>query len=98
MKTLKTILLVSLCGLLFSCADHTVSSIVKVEGGKIEGTVENGIKTYKGIPFAAPPVGELRRKDPQPVKPWEGILKVDKFAPGAIQNSKNWSSRRIAFI
>ncbi len=46
---------------------------VKVEGGKIEGYVVNGIKIFKGIPFAAPPVGNLRWREPQPVEKWNGV-------------------------
>jgi para-nitrobenzyl esterase len=51
----------------------------------VEGTIENGIIVYKGIPFAAPPIGDLRWQPPQPVIPWTGILKADKFAPSAPQ-------------
>lgn len=58
---------------------------IKVEGGLVEGTVENGITVYKGIPFAAPPIGELRWRSPQPVKSWKGVLKADKFGPACPQ-------------
>ncbi len=54
---------------------------LKVEGGLVEGTVEGGLNVYKGIPFAAPPVGDLRWKAPQAVVPWDGMLKADHFAP-----------------
>src|SRR5262249_51528499 len=43
------------------------------------------VRVYKGIPFAAPPVGELRWRPPQPVKPWAGVRKADKFGPSAMQ-------------
>lgn len=58
---------------------------VKVEGGLIEGTLCGDIAVYKGIPFAAPPVGDLRWKAPQPVRPWEGTLETKEFAPSPIQ-------------
>jgi para-nitrobenzyl esterase len=58
---------------------------VKVEGGLVEGTVENGVIVYKGIPFAAPPVGDLRWRPPQPVKSWNGVLKADRFCPACPQ-------------
>ncbi|MDX9727279.1 MAG: carboxylesterase family protein, partial [Bacteroidales bacterium] len=58
---------------------------VKVEGGKLQGTVEDGLTVYKGIPFAAPPVGELRWRAPEPAAKWDGTLKADKFAPGPVQ-------------
>lgn len=46
------------------------SNNLEVDGGLISGTVEDGISVFKGVPFAAPPVGELRWKPPQPVKSW----------------------------
>ncbi len=58
---------------------------VKVEGGIIQGTIENDLTVYKGIPFAAPPVGDLRWKAPQPVEKWEGIKQTTEFAPSPIQ-------------
>ncbi|MDX2045675.1 MAG: carboxylesterase family protein, partial [Chitinophagaceae bacterium] len=46
----------------------------KTINGIAEGTLEkSGIVSFKGIPFAAPPVGDLRWKEPQPVKNWEGV-------------------------
>jgi para-nitrobenzyl esterase len=58
---------------------------VKVTGGEVRGVVDDGIASFKGIPFAAPPVGELRWRAPQPVKPWQGIRLADTFAPGPMQ-------------
>ena len=59
---------------------------VRVTGGQIEGTVEDGLAVYRGIPFAAPPVGDLRWAAPQPVRPWEGVLKTDHFAKACMQS------------
>jgi para-nitrobenzyl esterase len=56
-----------------------------VTGGKIAGVAANGIVSFKGIPFAAPPVGALRWKAPQPVKPWTGVRDASKFGPACIQ-------------
>ncbi len=64
-----------------------VTATVAVTGGTIEGISLDGIFSYKGIPFAAPPVGENRWKSPQPVVPWEGVKKTDKFAPGPMQDT-----------
>jgi len=59
---------------------------VNTPNGKIEGTIEvSGIQSFKGIPFAQPPVGELRWKEPVPVKKWKGVLKADHFGPKAMQ-------------
>lgn len=59
--------------------------IVKTNNGTIQGTQISGISIFKGIPFAQPPVGELRWKAPQPVKNWEGILKADHFSARPMQ-------------
>ncbi len=60
---------------------------VKIANGELEGIVDpsTGIGSFKGIPFAAPPVGDLRWREPQPVKNWQGVRKADKFGPRAIQ-------------
>ena len=58
---------------------------VKVAEGTIQGMNEDGLTVYKGIPFAAPPVGDLRWKAPQPAAKWEGVKQTTKFAPGPIQ-------------
>jgi para-nitrobenzyl esterase len=62
--------------------------LVKTKSGIIEGVQESsGIISFKGIPFAAPPVGELRWKEPQPVKSWPGVRKTDHFGPRAMQTN-----------
>jgi para-nitrobenzyl esterase len=57
---------------------------VKVAGGLVEGIASDGLTVYKGIPFAAPPVGDLRWREPQPAGTWQGVRKADQFAPGCI--------------
>ena len=58
-----------------------------VTGGRLEGVVANGIASFKGLPFAASAAGENRWRSPQPVKPWTGVKKADKFASGCVQNA-----------
>jgi para-nitrobenzyl esterase len=60
---------------------------VKVTGGLVSGVpgTDPSILTYKGIPFAAPPVGNLRWAAPQPIVAWPGVLKADKFSASCIQ-------------
>jgi para-nitrobenzyl esterase len=65
----------------------SLTTTVEVTGGTIEGGENEGIFSYKGIPFAAPPVGDLRWKSPQPVIPWEGVKKVNAYAPSPIQDT-----------
>lgn len=58
----------------------------KVEQGTLEGIVlPSGIQNYRGVPFAQPPVGDLRWKAPQAPKKWNGIRKADKFGSNAMQ-------------
>jgi len=58
---------------------------VRVEGGSVQGAFEDGLTVYRGIPFAAPPVGYLRWRAPQPVEKWDGVKETVKFAPACIQ-------------
>src|SRR5438270_6555528 len=59
---------------------------VKTVNGIVEGILEkSGVRSFKGIPFAAPPVGNLRWKEPQPVANWQGVRKTDHFGPRAMQ-------------
>lgn len=60
----------------------------KTEQGIVEGVTEtSGIQSYKGIPFAQPPVGELRWKAPQSPKSWAGVRKADRFGNNAMQKN-----------
>jgi len=59
---------------------------VRTQAGLVQGTSENGLTVYLGIPFAAPPVGDLRWRAPQPPLPWTETRTADKFAPACIQS------------
>lgn len=59
--------------------------MIKTKYGNIEGVIENNCKLYKGIPFAKPPVGDLRFKAPQEVELWDGIYLADKFPNAPMQ-------------
>jgi para-nitrobenzyl esterase len=58
----------------------------RVSGGQVEGTATNGVASFKGIPFAAAPVTELRWKKPQPVVAWTGVKKANAYAPACMQD------------
>ena len=81
---LRMLLLAAVCAALLETIAAAAAS-VKVEGGLVEGTVENGLAVYRGIPFAAPPVGDLRWRAPQPAAKWQGVLRADKFAARCMQ-------------
>jgi para-nitrobenzyl esterase len=58
---------------------------VRAQAGLVQGTVHDGVTVYLGIPFAAPPLGDLRWRAPQPVASWIGVRQADTFAPGCMQ-------------
>jgi para-nitrobenzyl esterase len=76
-------------GLSFRYIDKGVFETVKVDGGVISGTVNNAgdIHIFKGIPFAAPPVGNFRWKEPKPVIPWSGVKQCIAFGASPMQGS-----------
>ena len=61
--------------------------VLSLKDGQVSGVYNEAgtVAVYAGIPYAAPPVGALRWKEPQPVTPWEGVLKADHFAPMSMQ-------------
>ncbi len=77
--------------LALACCGYAAEQLapVKVEGGMVQGVIEDGLTVYRGIPFAAPPVGDLRWRPPQPVAQWDGVRQADKFGPAPIQGSRN---------
>src|SRR5208337_285734 len=64
---------------------------IHVETGLVQGIAEPGLTVYRGIPFAAPPIGEGRWRPPAPVANWKGVRKAYEFAPGCMQETL-WSS------
>ena len=58
---------------------------VTVAQGILHGTVEDGIKVFRGVPYAASPVGDRRWKAPLPPARWFGVRKADRFSAGALQ-------------
>ncbi|MEY2475019.1 MAG: para-nitrobenzyl esterase [Actinomycetota bacterium] len=62
-----------------------MTSAIETSGGRVEGTVKQGVQQFRGIPFAAPPVGDLRFRPPQPAEPWVGVLDATRFGPQGLQ-------------
>ena len=71
--------------LLTLLASIGLADTAKTANGTVRGTVEDGIAVYRGIPFAAPPVGDLRWRAPQPAAKWPSVRVTDKFAPACVQ-------------
>jgi para-nitrobenzyl esterase len=59
---------------------------VNIDTGQVSGKVlPSGVRAYFGVPFAAPPTGDLRWREPQPRESWKGVYNADRFAPECIQ-------------
>jgi carboxylesterase type B len=88
MTPLRNLIILSAAAFELSAALHQP---VKVEGGLLSGVAGKNpaIAVFKGIPFAAPPVGERRWRAPKPVVPWPGVRKADAFGLSCIQNIVN---------
>src|SRR5579863_5765571 len=69
----------------FQLAGIAGAQQIVTESGALSGVHEGGISVYKGVPFAAPPLGDLRWRPPMPVASWTGTRKADAFAPACMQ-------------
>ena len=58
---------------------------VTIDSGVIDGAVSEGILSFKGVPFAAPPIGDLRWRAPQPVTPWTGVRRATEYGQDCLQ-------------
>ncbi|RYU89209.1 carboxylesterase family protein [Mucilaginibacter terrigena] len=88
---MKRLLLLPLILLSFGCSAQTAFDVVQTDAGKISGTTseDKSVHIFKGIPFAAPPVGELRWKAPQPVAHWIDVKQCTEFAKSPMQGKPN---------
>ncbi|RAR44086.1 carboxylesterase/lipase family protein [Paenibacillus sp. MDMC362] len=66
--------------------------VVQTKAGRIQGSSENGVRVWKGIPYAKPPVGPLRFRAPVPPDPWDGIKDATAFSPMCLQPLESTSS------
>ncbi|MBN1464668.1 carboxylesterase family protein [candidate division KSB1 bacterium] len=87
------ILLVAACLSLFACAsseknrmEQTVRTLYGVVQGVVNG--DGSVLAFKGIPFAAPPVGDLRWREPQPPAAWDGVRDASHFCASCMQNRR----------
>ena len=90
MKNVRVILFLGIALIFGACSTQPPKQIkdsVTIADGTVSGSFDEstGITTFKGIPFAAPPVGDLRWKAPQPVEPWEGVKECTEFSASPMQ-------------
>jgi para-nitrobenzyl esterase len=66
------------------------AEVLRIEGGQIADVAPAtpGVRLFKGIPYAAPPVGELRWRKSEPVKSWDGIRKTEEWGPRCMQSNR----------
>ncbi len=76
------------CIALFAATMNAQMLHTTVAQGEVEGVEQNGLAHYKGIPFATPPVGDLRWKAPRPAQKWQGVYKADSFKAKPYQQSQ----------
>ena len=83
----KTILSIIMLAAAYIGAAAQTAPQVQTVSGTLEGIDCSGVKVFKGVPFAAPPVGNLRWKAPQPVEKWEGVRQAKDFGPNPMQEA-----------
>ena len=102
--TLSPLLLVTLALITAQGLETSTShpSALETEAGPIRGVVEGDLLSFKGIPFAAPPVGELRWRPPQPPEPWTETLVADSYGhacPQVVRDSTpEWAKAHLADV
>ncbi len=84
---MKRLLLAVMPLLLWSCTStpQLTDTQALTKAGIVEGQKEGDIVVYRGVPFAAPPVGDLRWREPQPVEAWEGVRQCTEFGADPMQ-------------
>ena len=68
-----------------SVSAQTPTAAIKVDTGLVSGLEEKGVESFKGIPFAAPPVGALRWRAPQPATRWQGVRNANAYGSICMQ-------------
>ncbi|HWL17665.1 MAG TPA: carboxylesterase family protein, partial [Opitutus sp.] len=82
---IRSSLLLLFSALVIFGAESAAPEPVKTEFGLVQGARENDLTVYRGVPFAAPPTGDLRWRPPQPATPWTGVRETTRFAPDPYQ-------------
>src|SRR5262245_37416914 len=89
MKTLTRAAFVFVVLLAAVSAVAAIPEPIRVENGQVSGVAGAfpDVRVFKGVPFAAPPVGDLRWRPPQPAKSWDGVRAADKFSANCMQRA-----------
>ena len=74
-----------------AAASQDQFAIVDVPGGQVRGSGSEGAWVFRAVPYAAPPLGDLRWRAPQPVRPWLGTRDATRNGPACLQNSEGWN-------
>jgi para-nitrobenzyl esterase len=75
---------------LFACATPAgAQSLVRLESGQVRGVASDGVQTFKAIPFAAPPIGDLRWRPPAPAAHWDGVRDASDYGPACPQPARD---------
>src|SRR5882672_10253965 len=84
---MKPFMIVSMMWLGAAMASAAITEPVKIDGGLVSGAAGNNadVRVFKGIPYAAPPVGPLRWKAPQPAPKWDSVKMATAFGPRCMQ-------------
>lgn len=69
----------------FASALPATAHVARIDSGRLQGQAADGVISYLGVPFAAPPLGDLRWRPPAPAARWSGVRKADRFAPACLQ-------------
>ena len=77
--------IVAVLAIAFATPSLALAQQVRVEGGRVAGVTENGVASWKGIPFAAPPVGDLRWRAPQKAARWSGVREAGQYGADCMQ-------------
>jgi para-nitrobenzyl esterase len=98
---IRALLEVFMLGMLISCAMFFLFSapadpVVSVTGGQIQGRLLQAGAVFKGIPYAAPPVGDLRWREPAPVKAWTGVRDAGEYCATCAQVDSGWNKNSAA--
>ena len=85
MRTILTIFIAMACNPALAASAPVPTHIVTTDAGRIQGLLDQGVSAFKGIPYAKPPIGELRFMPPQPVEAWDSVWDATDYGASAMQ-------------